>query len=284
MGNAFQKDYYESHYAVAQHRTREKLDHPLLAGFNDRIAEHVLDVAPDVGGRPLRLLEAGCGEGLMAASLARVARDRGVTLDYTGTDLTQSAADQASQVAPGRFLPADAGDLGAELDGSEFDLIFSKSLLHHMDEPARFTEGARRLLAPGGRVVVMEPTRLSPTAFVLAVAAPRREKLWFVGSRRRYLQAMARGGLRPEREDVFSFLPFELAFATRFSILRTLISVRRPRTLRAIHRWDRRLARWLRPFGNYWMWTLAPSRVPARGAESDPHAPSGWSSSQAGTG
>ena len=68
----------------------EKIEGTTLSmdGKANRLAALILDGLP-AGHR--RLLEAGCGEGLVASAVQRVARTRGIDVAYTGTDLSAAA-------------------------------------------------------------------------------------------------------------------------------------------------------------------------------------------------
>lgn len=98
-----------------------------------------------------RLLEVGCGAGTDLAYLGgRFRYVVGVDLAEAGARLAGGAVDHwrvrgATLVADGEALPfADEG----------FDLVYSFGVLHHTDDPARAVREIRRVLRPGGRVVV----------------------------------------------------------------------------------------------------------------------------------
>ena len=98
-----------------------------------------------------RLLEVGCGAGTDLAYLGRRFQQVvGVDLAEAGARLAAGAVDHwrlagATLAADGEALPfADGG----------FDLVYSFGVLHHTDDPARAIGEIRRVLRPGGRVVV----------------------------------------------------------------------------------------------------------------------------------
>jgi SAM-dependent methyltransferase len=103
------------------------------------------------GYRGGRLLEVGCGAGTDLAYLGRHFQHVvGVDLAETGARLACGAIDHwqvkgATLVADGEALPFADG---------EFDLVYSFGVLHHTDDPATALREFRRVLRPGGRVVV----------------------------------------------------------------------------------------------------------------------------------
>lgn len=99
-----------------------------------------------------RVLDVGCGNGYV---LSRFAREGART---TGIDLTSRAVELSSrrfelQGLPGEFTVGSAEDLPFH-DGT-FDAVTSMGVLHHTpDTPGAIAE-VRRVLKPGGRLIVM---------------------------------------------------------------------------------------------------------------------------------
>ncbi|HWS48334.1 MAG TPA: class I SAM-dependent methyltransferase [Acidimicrobiia bacterium] len=101
-----------------------------------------------------RVLDSGCGTGehtLMAASIG---------CDATGIDLAVSAIDQARAKARerevgARFLVHDA--LDAASLGEQFDTALDSGLFHVFgdDDRVRYVDALRRVLVPGGQVLLM---------------------------------------------------------------------------------------------------------------------------------
>lgn len=107
----------------------------------------MLELAGDVAGR--RILDAGCGSGPLFAAL----RDRGAIV--TGIDASASML----ELARGR-LGADAdlrvADLASPLlfpDGA-FDDVIASLVLHYLQDWGPTLAELRRVLAPGGRLIV----------------------------------------------------------------------------------------------------------------------------------
>jgi len=261
LSEEYQKKVYDQYYSWRARLTREQIAHPMFAAWYERLAGYVLDAAPDTGARPVRILEVGCGEGLFAAALDRLVARRGAAVEYTGTDISRAAVELAGSVASGRFVTSDGNDVASTLAGERFDVVFAKNVLHHLDEPHRFLAQARRLLGTDGRAVFFETSRGSPLAWLAVSVEARREKHWFVRGKRRNRIAFARGGLQVLSEDAFSWLPFEIAYTTRFRIMRWLIPVRSRAWVERVARLDAWLARVSRPLAMYNVFVTAPTRT-----------------------
>jgi SAM-dependent methyltransferase len=99
-------------------------------------------------------LEIGCGEGNNLVRLSRRVRCVGVDLYRTKLRL---AADELAHVPLG---VADATAL--PFAAAAFRSVFIRDLLHHVSEPALVLAEAVRVLAPGGRLCVLEPNGGNP--------------------------------------------------------------------------------------------------------------------------
>jgi SAM-dependent methyltransferase len=116
-----------------------------------------------------RVLDLGCGEG---ATLLHLGEPAGAT----GLDLFPEKIAFARERLPKcRFVVGSVYELPFE-DGA-FDHVLVRDVIHHLDEPERFVSEAARVLAPAGRLDVLEPCRYNPLIFAhaLAVRAERGE-------------------------------------------------------------------------------------------------------------
>ncbi len=113
-----------------------------------------------------RVLDVGCGGGLLAEGMAR----RGARV--TGIDL----APEALQVARLHALEAGvtveyrqvAAELLAESEAGGFDLVTCLEMLEHVPDPAAIVAALARLTRPGGSVVCSTINR-NARAFALAI-------------------------------------------------------------------------------------------------------------------
>lgn len=216
----YQRAAYDDHYPKMAAAVAEQQAHPLLCSFYDRLAALILDGLP-AGGH--RVLEAGCGEGLVASAVQRVARSRGIEAAYTGTDLSAAGIELARTVVDGTFVEGDAVAIVAGLDAGSHDLVWAKNLLHHLEDPARFLREAMRAVGPHGRVVIVEPRMWCPVHWVNLMWF-RQERFLFRGYRRT-AAAFAAAGAPILSTTEFGWLPYELALATRFRTPRRLLSM-----------------------------------------------------------
>ncbi len=108
------------------------------------------------------VLEVGCGTGWLSLRLAEagVASVTGIDFSAEQIRLAQSAAARAGAAV--RFEVASVDDLLAE--GRSFDVIVMHAFLHHLStaEIRDVLAGTRKLLAPDGRLVVLEPVLHGP--------------------------------------------------------------------------------------------------------------------------
>jgi SAM-dependent methyltransferase len=107
----------------------------------------ILALAGDVTGR--RILDAGCGSGPLFASL----RDRGAVV--TGIDSSAGMLEVARRRL-GDGADLQVADLGSPLpfpDGA-FDDVVASLVLHYLEDWGPTLAELRRVLAPGGRLIV----------------------------------------------------------------------------------------------------------------------------------
>ncbi len=98
--------------------------------------------------RPARVLDAGCGSGRNMVELARLGTVTGVELSRTSVSLAR--ARQVGDVVEGSVL-----DMPFESDS--FDLAASLDVIEHLDEDLEALRELRRVVAPGGFLLVTVP-------------------------------------------------------------------------------------------------------------------------------
>lgn len=236
--------------------------------------EHGLGGVDSPSAGPLRLLEFGCGEGLLGAALCRVAAERDVAVSYTGSDLSPAAIDLAREFVDGDFVDGDATEVASSLPSASQDLVVVKNLLHHLDDPAAFLREVARVTRPEGRVVIVEARRgCIPFFLVTFIFFNRRERHFFRGRGRNLVEPVAAARLVVHHAERFSWFPFELAFAIRVNWFRRLFATSNGRTLRRVREADDRLAT-LMPWSTcYEIWTTGPAGPSGRTPNADASQP-----------
>ena len=117
----------------------------------------MIRLAGDVAG--LRVLDAGCGSGALAEAL----RAKGA--DVSGFDLSAGMVDLARQRL-GDDADLRVADLGAPLPygDNEFDVVVASLALHYVEDWASALAELRRVLTPGGRLLV---SIIHPTVYAV---------------------------------------------------------------------------------------------------------------------
>jgi SAM-dependent methyltransferase len=110
---------------------------------------------------PARVVDVACGAGIFCLELARRypgAEIEGIDLDEASIDMARANAREAGLEGRVHFHARDAAD--PRLDGP-YDLITIHDSLHHMPQPVAALRAMRSLLAPEGRLLLVE-TRTAP--------------------------------------------------------------------------------------------------------------------------
>lgn len=137
-------------YLAYQYQDSEKLriraeTHRLFTESDERFYEIEMEhIRPEPG---LRVLDVGCGN----ARLAAVLRERGVA--WVGLDRSAGMLQEGKFAEPtGLFVQGDAAAL--PFASESFDRVISISALFHVADWQRALREMRRLVRPGGRVVL----------------------------------------------------------------------------------------------------------------------------------
>ena len=99
------------------------------------------------------ILDLGCGNGYLANFL--------ITQGFNayGTDASEEGIAIAKQANPGRFFIQDisSGELPAELRPLKFDTVISTEVIEHLYDPAGFVAFCKKILNPGGELIISTP-------------------------------------------------------------------------------------------------------------------------------
>ena len=121
----------------------------------------------------LRLLDIGCGGGLVAEPLARLGGA------VTGIDADAQAIAVARAHAKGAGLTIDYRDGAAEdvPDDEKWDVVLALEIVEHVADLAYFVETAAKLCRPGGLVVISTLNR-TKRAYALGIVAAENILRW----------------------------------------------------------------------------------------------------------
>jgi len=159
-------------------------------GFDGRWKKKILAKIPD---GPVRILDQGCGTGILTLEIARAFPGCEVTGVELREEYLELAREKARAEGTGnvRFILGRAEDVVPE---GEFDCITSSYLAKYA-ELGILVANARKMLRPGGLVIMHDFTRPSNLVFL---------SMWHAWFR---ILRFAGGRVWPEWRSVFSELP-----------------------------------------------------------------------------
>jgi 2-polyprenyl-6-hydroxyphenyl methylase/3-demethylubiquinone-9 3-methyltransferase len=118
------------------------------------------------GLRDARVLDVGCGGGILSEAMARSgARVLGIDLSQAVLDVAELHALEGKLAVEYRAIAAE--EL-AEVQPGSFDLVTCMEMLEHVPDPATTLGALAALVKPGGHVIVSTLNR-KPLAFAVAI-------------------------------------------------------------------------------------------------------------------
>ncbi len=124
----------------------------LLGRFHAEVVSRTIDLALASAHAPNRVLDVGCGTGLMLRQLAERLPD---AAELTGVDAATGMI-EAAKSTDGRLRYVQGNAERLPFENASFDLLVSTTSFDHWaDQPAGLAE-CHRVLAPGGRLVLAD--------------------------------------------------------------------------------------------------------------------------------
>ena len=137
-------------------------------------AEFGRDLTGDLPFKGLRILDIGCGGGLLSEPMARLGADVvGADAAERNIPVAQVHAEQAGLVIDYRHTSAEALAEAGEV----FDAVLNMEVVEHVADPLIYLTACRQLLKPGGLMVCSTINR-NPKSFMMAIVGAEFVMRW----------------------------------------------------------------------------------------------------------
>ena len=143
--------YDEDRVWERSHAWHVRVIHVMTSPNTSRHEETFRGLLADAVGHGGRGLDIGCGDGRTTRGLIDLGASYALGIDVSETEIAK-----ARQLATPDEVEFRLGGVQDEIEG-RFDLIFGRSILHHIDFREVLPRLATNNLAPDGRMVFMEP-------------------------------------------------------------------------------------------------------------------------------
>ncbi|MGJ8582829.1 MAG: bifunctional 2-polyprenyl-6-hydroxyphenol methylase/3-demethylubiquinol 3-O-methyltransferase UbiG [Marinosulfonomonas sp.] len=122
----------------------------------------------------LRLLDIGCGGGLLSEPMARLgATVVGADAAPRNIPVAQIHAEQSGLTIDYRNVPAES----LVEDGEVFDVILNMEVIEHVSDPSAFLKACNSLLKPGGLMICSTINR-NPKSYMMAIIGAEYVMRW----------------------------------------------------------------------------------------------------------
>jgi SAM-dependent methyltransferase len=177
-------------------------DHWWHSSRREIVLDQVAQLYP--GRTDLRLLDAGCGTGLMLQQLKRFGMAEGVDISEAALDFCRQRGLTAVHEGDLRKLP---------FPDQSLDVITALDVIEHMEDDGATLREFGRVLKPGGRCFIFVPAHKWLWSLQDDVSHHYRRY-----TRRTLADAVRRGGLRVERETYVNAFLLPVIFAGRLAL------------------------------------------------------------------
>ncbi len=128
-------------------------------------AEYGRDLSQPKPFAGLRILDIGCGGGLLSEPMARLGADVvGADAAPRNIPVAQVHAEQSGLVIDYRFTTAE--DLAAA--GEQFDVVLNMEVVEHVSDPLGYLTACQNLLKPGG-IMLCSTLNRNPKSYLMAI-------------------------------------------------------------------------------------------------------------------
>ena len=122
----------------------------------------------------LRILDIGCGGGLLSEPMARLgATVVGADAAERNIPVARIHAEQSGLTIDYRHTTAE----GLAADGEEFDAILNMEVVEHVASPIAYLTACQQLLKPGG-LMVCSPLNRNPKSYLFAIIGAEQVMRW----------------------------------------------------------------------------------------------------------
>lgn len=173
-------------------------------------AEFDRDLTGDTPFAGLRILDIGCGGGLLCEPMARLGADVvGADAAARNIPVAMVHAEQSSLDIDYRHTTAE--DMAAE--GEQFDIVLNMEVVEHVADPLSYLTACRQLLKPGGLHICSTINR-NPKSFAMAIVGAEYVMRWLPKGTHEWnkfitpdelFELMRQAGLNPVDRKGFKF-------------------------------------------------------------------------------
>ena len=208
---------YDKHQATHEFtRWSESYDRSVLQWllFGPSHRAIIRRIGAEFGDRPIRVLDVGCGTGVFASRIRQALPNAQVWgIDLVAGMLNKGAARWKAHADGICAIQADSERL--PFGRGVFDVVTCANSFHHYPHQGRAVEEMRRVLKPGGRLLLVDGYRDRPWGWLIYdVCVAGVEGAVHHASARRFRELFARAGFGEVTQKVHrGFAPFLLSEA-----------------------------------------------------------------------
>ncbi|MDA3857839.1 MAG: bifunctional 2-polyprenyl-6-hydroxyphenol methylase/3-demethylubiquinol 3-O-methyltransferase UbiG [Roseovarius sp.] len=137
-------------------------------------AEYDRDLTGDMPFKGLRILDIGCGGGLLSEPMARLGAEVvGADAAPRNIPVAQVHAEQSGLAIDYRHTTAE--DMAAA--GEQFDAVLNMEVVEHVADPLAYLTACRQLLKPGG-IQLCSTLNRNPKSFAMAIVGAEYVMRW----------------------------------------------------------------------------------------------------------